>query len=108
MKLLEQIERINLIHEMIQRESTGTSDIFSSILHISQRQLFNIIEELRIMGAPILYDKFRKTYYYEYDFEIELVFKLRPIKNSEINEINGGFLTDCNFISVTALNFVLQ
>ena len=84
MKIDEQFTRLKRIHKMITNESTGNPETFASVLSISRRQLYNIIEEMKIMGAPIAYDKLRKTYYYEYGYEIKLEFIFRPLSNDEI------------------------
>jgi predicted DNA-binding transcriptional regulator YafY len=106
MKVFEQINRMKRIHKMIESESTGSPEFFASVLSISKRQLFNIIEEMKLMGAPIRYDKLRNTYYYQCDYEIRLEFEFQLLSDDEKMNINGGNFLKCNFISSVPDNFV--
>lgn len=70
MKEFEQIERLQIIHQLIEQQKTGSPDEFAKILHISKRQLYNILGELKLRGAPIEYDSKERTYLYTNDYEI--------------------------------------
>ncbi|OAV66777.1 hypothetical protein Barb6_02516 [Bacteroidales bacterium Barb6] len=72
MKLLEKMERVCRIHKLLKLEATGTSDEFAERLNLKRRQVYNILEELREIGADIQYDTVRRTYYYGNDFDIEV------------------------------------
>ncbi|GHS92222.1 hypothetical protein FACS1894203_4370 [Bacteroidia bacterium] len=93
---------------MIENESTGSPESFASVLSISKRQLFNIIEEMKLMGAPVIYDKRRLTYCYECNCEAKLDFAFQPLSDDEMQNINGGFFLKCNFISFVPDNFVMS
>lgn len=71
MNTLNQIRRILDLHELIKKEITGGSTDLSAKLHISRRQIQNYLDELRILGASISYDRMRCTYYYKNQFDIE-------------------------------------
>ena len=75
MQLFETINRIQCIHEMILKEMTGTPQEFAEHLHISRRQLYNILDEFKYLGAQIHYNRTRETFYYTNNFEIELKIK---------------------------------
>lgn len=64
MKLTGQIERINMLHRLIELENTGTPQELAKKLNISLRQLYRIVEWLRTVGAPVCYNRKSKTYYY--------------------------------------------
>ncbi len=106
MKVFEQINRLKQIHKMIKGEVTGSPDIFASCLSISKRQLYNILDEIRLMGAPVEYDKLRCTYYYRYAYEIKMEILFRSLSDEEINTTCGGYFFECNFISLVSDNFV--
>jgi predicted DNA-binding transcriptional regulator YafY len=72
MGVFELIERINLIHELILRETTGSPDEFAKRLKIHRRQLYNILNELKDYGAGIKYDRIKRTYYYTNRFEVSI------------------------------------
>ncbi len=90
MKLLEYIERINLMHKLIKEQRTGNPSKFAKKLGISTARLYQLIEELKIMQAPICYSKKDTTYYYSYNYEISAHLKFRPLNNDEMGEISAG------------------
>jgi len=92
MKLLEYIERINLMHKLIKERRTGNPHKFAKKLGISTIRLYQLIEELKIMQAPICYSKKDKTYYYSYNYEISAKLTFTPLNNDEMGEINAGHL----------------
>lgn len=101
MTLFQQIDRMEYIHDLIYNESTGSPDSFARKLRLNKRQLFNILEEMRIMGVDIRYDRTRKTYCYCGDKYLHISCSLKNISDSEAQNIHGGviFRTKCNFIS---------
>jgi hypothetical protein len=90
MKAFEQLERLKRINLLIRKEKTGTPEEFAEQLGICQSHLFGLIEELKIMGAPIAYSRTRQTYFYTMDFEIKLQYSLAFIKKDQLKEIIGG------------------
>lgn len=83
MKLRKQIERLKLVHKLIEAENTGSASDFANILGISRRQLYNIIEELKLMNAPIEYDLKRKTFLYTKECQIEFAFCVKILDEEE-------------------------
>jgi len=59
-------------------------------LLFSEIDLFNLIEELKIMGAPIRYSRTRQTYFYTTEFEIKLQYSLCFVKSNQLKQIFGG------------------
>ncbi len=51
MQWFESIKRMQNLHELIKKESTGTPCELAYHFCLSRRQLYNIIEDLKIMGA---------------------------------------------------------
>lgn len=90
MGIFETIDRILIIHGLIQKENTGTPDEFAERLHLKRRQLQNILDEIRDYGAEIAYDRYRNTYYYTNNFEIVIKIKANPLSEQEENETFGG------------------
>jgi predicted DNA-binding transcriptional regulator YafY len=90
MKIFEQLERIKHIHRLIELQTTGTPNEFAKKIHISRRQLYYIIDDLKIMGAPIQYDAKSKTFYYTDKCEISFSFEIEVLSEEEISNISGG------------------
>lgn len=72
MKIIYYLERVERIHRLIEQEKTGSPTEFAGRLGISVSRLARIIDELRLQGAPILYDRQRYTYYYKEPYQIEI------------------------------------
>jgi len=72
MKDFERLERIQKMNRLIKTEHTGNPKEFAGKLGICQSHLFNLIDDLKIDGAPIKYSRTRQTYFYERNFEINL------------------------------------
>jgi len=63
-------ERLYKLHDLIQQEGTGPPVEFANRLHISRRQLYNMIDELKDRGVSVEYSRNRKTFFYKNDFDI--------------------------------------
>lgn len=87
MKVVEQLERLKYIHELIEKRKTGTPDGFAKKLRISRRQLYYIIDELKLMGAPIDYDIQLKTFFYSEKCEINIRFDIDTLSEEEIYNV---------------------
>lgn len=70
MKHFEIVKRLCKMHDMIEHEKTGTPNEFAAYLHISRRQLYNILEEVADYGVVVKYDRNRHTFYYAGDFQV--------------------------------------
>lgn len=60
------------MHKLLLYGNTGTPEEFANKLHVSKRQLFNLLDELRGLGASIKYSRYKKTYYYETSFDLKV------------------------------------
>ncbi|WPO80235.1 hypothetical protein [Flavobacterium sp. KACC 22761] len=78
------------IHKLICGEKTGAPIAFARKLHLSRSQLYNELEVIKELDAPIKYCKKRETFYYETPFELVLSYSFKIIKNDESKEIFGG------------------
>lgn len=90
MKLTGQIGRLMYIHGLIEKQQTGTPAEFAKELHISRRQLYNILEDLKIMGAPIEYDSLQRSYIYTQACEMRLSCDIKTLSKEELRNISGG------------------
>ncbi len=109
MKAFEQLERLKKMNVLIQNKCTGTPEEFAKKLCICQSHLYNLIDELKIIGAPIKYSRARQTYYYTSEFEIILQYSLCIIKRDQLKQIFGGKLIKTvysNFFRVKENNLV--
>jgi predicted DNA-binding transcriptional regulator YafY len=92
MKLLEQIERINRLHDLIKHRRTGTPEQLARRLNLSTSMIYKLMEELRFREVPIEYSRQFKTYYYSVDFLMRIQAEFRPLNKEEMDNYRGGAL----------------
>ncbi len=90
MKVFEYLDRIGRMNLMLQHRHTGTPVEFARRLGVSRTCLYEMIDELRSRGAPILYSKSGKTFYYEHPYDITITCSLHPLNYIEEIENSGG------------------
>ncbi len=94
MNTIRNIERLQQIHRLIECETTGTPRELANRMRISERLVYHLIEQLKDYNAAIKYDRTRKTYYYEDDFELRVNISVSIISNDETTQLFGrGFLS---------------
>lgn len=81
------MDRIKKMHLLILNEKTGNPDDFAKTLHLSRRQLYNELEVIKNLDAPIKYCKKKESYYYSEPFDLELKYSLKTIIDDETREI---------------------
>jgi len=67
MNLLDRLERIKYVDYLILSKTANSIRDLSARLKTSERQVHNVIKEMREMGAPLKYDRREKRFYYEED-----------------------------------------
>src|SRR5690606_29350198 len=90
MKLLEQIDRINRLHEMIKYRRTGTPQQLAKRLNLSTSMVFRLLEELRLNEAPIEYSRQMRTYYYSRNFLMKIQVDFKSLCEEEKKNYRGG------------------
>ena len=90
MSLLKKIERIERMHILIKYKRTGSPKQFANKLNLSQSMLYIIINELKEMGAPIVYSKFRESYEYEHPVEFQFGFNAKELDEHQLRQTSGG------------------
>lgn len=83
MNLFETIDRLYRLHKLIQQEATGNPDEFAEQIHVSRRQLYNILEKLKDSGADIKYNHHKCTYYYANDFNFYIKISTNPVSDKK-------------------------
>jgi len=92
MKFAEQIERLQYLDKLIQKQSTGPPSELSERLGIKRSQLYNWIGYLNDIGMKIKYSRKKSTFYYSsLDKDLEINFSIKIISNQKENTIYGGF-----------------
>ena len=79
-----------MMHKLVSRQRTGTPDEFARQLGVSRTSLYELIDELKSRGAPIVYSKSAKTFFYRQPYDIAVTCSLRPLTCKEEKENSGG------------------
>ena len=90
MKLLEQIERINRLHEMIKYRRTGTPQQLAKRLNLSTSMIYKLMDELRIREVPVEYSRQMGTYYYSRGFQMKISIDFKLLAEDEKRDFAGG------------------
>ncbi len=72
-----QLERLKRIDQLIRIKGTGTPAQLAQRLGFSERTVYDYLNMMKDMGAPIKYCNFRQSYYYEQDGNFQIGFYAR-------------------------------
>jgi predicted DNA-binding transcriptional regulator YafY len=94
MKSIKNLERLRQLHTLIENERTGSPKDLANRMNISERLVYNLIEQLKDFEARICYDRGRKTYYYSDDFQLKVKISVSVISNNEVTRILGDVYSE--------------
>jgi predicted DNA-binding transcriptional regulator YafY len=98
MILFKQIELLQRTHKLIDVAHTGTPEDFAKRLGISSRRLYDVLDEMKMLGAPITYSRKANTYYYTDDFEVKIFCQFQCLSQKELTDTAGGFVLFKSFL----------
>lgn len=87
MTLEEKLNMIDRTDALIRRKATGTPADLAAKLNQSERFVYQLINLMKNMGAPIIYCQERRSYCYEYEVEFSVGFVR---KQRDFTQIRGG------------------
>ena len=70
--------------------NTGAPDELAHKLHISKRHLYNVLDNLRALGAKIDYSRSDYTFYYTNSFELHLNLQAEYLDDNDKKCIFAG------------------
>lgn len=83
MSLQKNIDRMNYLYKLIENESTGTPDELGIKLNLSKRHTFNLLNDLKDLGAEIKYNRMRRTYYFTNCFLMTINVEVEILDNKK-------------------------
>ena len=89
-KIFSQIDRLQLLHNLIESEHTGTPVELAKSLQISRRQLYNLLDEFSLFGGEVKYNRKKKTFYFSHPLVFKIEILIRPLTEDEMKKNNGG------------------
>lgn len=69
------LERLERIDRLIRIKGTGTPAELAARLKMSERNIYQYLNLMRDLGAPIKFDPYRETYYYSEDGQFIICFQ---------------------------------
>jgi len=87
---IKNLERLQQIHRLIDTEKTGSPSELARKLNVSERLIYNLIEQLKDYEAAICYDRRRKTYYYREEFQLKIKISVKVISGNVVTKILGN------------------
>ncbi len=109
MSIINHLFLLQRVHDRIMHKATGTPKEFADRLNISERTLYRIMEELKDLGAEIVYSTERSSYVYKNEVKINIHLNIGQVDK---NQINGGkSLVNFDvlpFLAVSDLNLVFD
>tara|TARA_R110000744_G_scaffold374324_2_gene487053 strand:- start:4568 stop:4843 length:276 start_codon:yes stop_codon:yes gene_type:complete len=90
LKSIKNLERLQRLHQLIEQEVTGAPKELAGRLHVSERLVYNLIDQLKDYKADICYCRSRRTYYYCDDFQFKVNISVLVGKLNETIELFGG------------------
>jgi predicted DNA-binding transcriptional regulator YafY len=98
--VLRILNRLDRLDYFIGRQSTGTADELAQKLGISRRQLYNYLDEMKVLGVEVEYDRFAKTYRYKGNMRLKISVRAEMLSPCEAVSVNGGGYIHKNFSPV--------
>ena len=87
MNLIDRLDRIARLDQLIRMKNTGTPEALAMRLGVSKRTVFEILNDMRQLGAQIDYCPDRRSYYYSNDGRFKFGFILQ---HDRMQKIVGG------------------
>jgi predicted DNA-binding transcriptional regulator YafY len=75
MPAIKFINRLKKIDQLIKLKATGSPKQLAEKLEITERQVYNYLDNLKELGADIKFDKLKNSYTYTSDIELVIAYK---------------------------------
>lgn len=86
-KLFEQLRQLERLDQLIRLKATGSPKDLAQRMDVSERTIYNLMDNLRTFGAEVGYCRNRESYYYENDIKFRFDVVLHEEK---VRKVKGG------------------
>ncbi len=87
MTFQERLQKLDRLHHLVRRKGTGNAEELSQRLQVCERTIYQLLDDLRELGASIEYSRKRRSYFYTQDVEFHFT---ALINNQGKGGIKGG------------------
>ena len=78
MKIHDQQEHINRLHDLVKRRATGSLNTLAEKFGVGRSTMSRYIDEFKqTYDPPLAYDRGQQTYYYTQPFELKIWVEIR-------------------------------
>jgi biotin operon repressor len=88
--IFKQLNRLQQLDQLIRQKRTGTAEELANKLSLSRRQVYNWIEELKLMGLEIEYNRHIKSFIYLKQYKIDISMDIKELSAEESQVIYAG------------------
>lgn len=89
-QLTKQISLIERIDQLVRLHATGTPKELASRLNISKAKLYRVIDVMKELRAPIVYNIALQSFEYEEAVRFKCGFYFKVLHDQDAISINGG------------------
>lgn len=90
-KLIKQIELLERMDQLVRLKATGRPRELARRLNISEATVFRLIDTMKELNAPILYDLARQSYVYSEITSFKCGFYMEELTSETGKNFSGGF-----------------
>lgn len=96
------LDRLQYMDQLIRQQRTGNATEFGRKLGLSRRQVYNLLEELRLLGIELEYNRSLKSFIYLKSYKINIELNISEIADSEAIGLKAGlnFLLKSSFCAI--------
>ena len=89
MNIIDTKNKLERIDQLIKMKATGTPKELAKKLNTTERNVYRIIKQLKVIGCPIYFDKERKSYCYECSGKLMFEFEMLNPDNATLKNTGG-------------------
>ncbi len=107
-QLTKQISLIERIDQLVRLRATGTPSELATRLGISKAKLYRVIDVMKELQAPIVYNISRQSFEYEDAVKFKCGFYVKVLPKGDAISINGGFVVMATTIEIIFQQFKIS
>lgn len=103
--ITKQISLIERIDQLVRLQGTGSPKELATRLNISKAKLYRIIDIMKALNAPIVYDFAIQSFVYEEAVGFRCGFYVRELNYNEVQATNGGICEGLDQLKILVSNW---
>lgn len=92
MNFIDDLKRLQRIHELICAEATGSPDDLAASVCVSRSELYYILRQLKILGARISYNRRMRSFCYSNNFKLNIELRVSFLGERDMDMLGCGYI----------------